>query len=379
VGTTGLIVTVGIAVVGGGFAGRVHALAARQAGARLVGVLGSSPDHSIVGASAFGAERAFADLSELLEADEVEVVHVCTPNGTHREIVKAALAAGKHVICEKPLATCASDAEELATLARRSGLRCAVAFAYRYHPVVSRARMLVNNGALGALHLVHGSYLQDWLLRCTASNWRTQAALGGPSRAFADIGCHWCDLAEWISGCRISELTALTSIVYDKRPAPLADNRGSAVTSVSHVPVDTEDIACMLFRATSGVVGTLTVSQVSAGRKNRLWLQVDGTISSVTFDQENPEWLWVGKPHEIQYLPREGSDEMGAPFGTSMLPPGHARGFVESFAQLFGELYGSIGNDTPVSYPTFDDGLRSVRITDAVLRSAAERSWVIVE
>lgn len=374
----GSALTLGIAVVGGGFAGRVHALALRQAGARLVGVLGSNPERSASAAAAFGAEQAFPDLSALLEDDGVDVVHVCTPNGTHREIVEAAFTAGKHVICEKPLATSPSDAAELAALAQRSGLRSAVAFAYRYHPMASRARSLVQNGALGALHLLHGSYLQDWLLASTATNWRTLAAVGGPSRAFADIGSHWCDLAEWISGCRITELTALTSIVYDKRPGPSAGNGGLAVT-LGDVPVDTEDVACVLFRATGGVVGTLTVSQVSAGRKNRLWLQVDGASSSVAFDQENPEWLWVGKPQENQYLPRDGSDETGAPFGASTLPPGHARGFVESFAELFGEVYGSVANGAPASYPTFDDGLRSARITDAVLRSAEERGWVSIE
>ena len=369
--------TLGIAVVGGGFAGRVHALAARQAGARLVGVVGSSPERSIAAASAFGAEHAYPDLAALLEEDDVHVVHVCTPNRTHREIVQAALTAGKHVVCEKPLATSPAEAADLAALAQHSGLRSAVAFAYRYHPMASRARTLVQNGSLGALHLLHGSYLQDWLLACTATNWRTLAAVGGPSRAFADIGSHWCDLAEWISGCRITELTALTSIVYDKRPGAIIGEAGEA--SLADVPVDTEDIACVLFRTTGGVVGTLTVSQVSAGRKNRLWLQVDGATSSVAFDQENPEWLWIGKPQAIQCLPRDGSDEREAPFGASMLPPGHARGFVESFAELFGEVYRSIGTDVPASYPTFDDGFRSARITDAVLRSTAMKGWVSVE
>ncbi|MGH9029857.1 MAG: Gfo/Idh/MocA family protein [Acidimicrobiales bacterium] len=370
---------VGIAVVGGGFAGRVHALAARQAGARIVGVTASNPESSRAAAAVFGAERSFSNLTALIEHEDVDVVHVCTPNGTHREIVEMALSRGKHVVCEKPLATNAADSLHLSELAKGSGLRAAVAFAYRYHPMARRARTMVHEGALGALHLLHGSYLQDWLLAPTAANWRTLAAVGGPSRAFADIGSHWCDLAEWISGCRITDLTALTSTVYDKRPSPFTDGSRPSTPSGDFVPVDTEDIACLLFRATGGVVGTLTVSQVSAGRKNRLWLQADGGDSSVAFDQENPEWLWIGTRQLNELVPRDGSDEAGAAFGASALPPGHGRGFVESFTDLFGEVYRSIGSHDPVAYPTFDDGLRSTRITEAVLRSASTKDWVSVE
>ncbi len=373
------VAKVGIAVVGAGFAGRVHALAARQAGARIIGVTASNPESSRTAAAAFGAELSFSDLTALIEHEDVDVVHVCTPNGTHREIVEMALSRGKHVVCEKPLATNAVDSANLSELAKGSGLRAAVAFAYRYHPMARRAWTMVHDGALGALHLLHGSYLQDWLLAPTAGNWRTLAAVGGPSRAFADIGSHWCDLAEWISGCRITDLTALTSTVYDKRPSPFTEGSPPSALSRDFVPVDTEDIACLLFRATGGVVGTLTVSQVSAGRKNRLWFQVDGSDASVAFDQENPEWLWIGTRQLNKLAPRDGSDEIGTAFGASALPPGHARGFVESFTDLFGEVYRSMGSDDPASYPTFDDGLRSTRITEAVLLSASTKGWVSVE
>jgi predicted dehydrogenase len=366
---------VGIGILGGGFAGRVHALAARTLGARLVGVVSSTPERSEEAAARFGAERTFTTAAELVDDPAVEVVHVCTPNVSHVPLVELALRRGKHVICEKPLATSVADAARLVALAEQSGAVAAVCFAYRYQPVAQEARARIHSGQVGPVHLIHGSYLQDWLLYETDGNWRALAKLGGPSRAFADIGSHWCDLAEWMTGKRITDVAAVTSTVHDKRPQPVLAGHGAPVPGGDLVPVDTEDAVCLIFRATGNVVGTLTVSQVSPGRKNRLWLEVDAAGSSIVFDQESAEWLWLGARDANRLIARDGSGSLDRFPAASALPAGHARGFVEGFTELFADVYGAVRNGAGGSFPSFEDGLRSAVITDAVLRSASNRGW----
>jgi len=363
---------VGVAILGTGFAGRMHAQAARMLGARLVGVMASTPARSDAAAAELGAEQRFASVTELLEHPAVEVVHVCTPNALHVSQVEQALARGKHVICEKPLATTAQDAERLSGLARETGLIAAVAFAYRYQALAQDARAKVMAGELGRIRLVHGTYLQDWLLYPSDGDWRAVAEIGGPSRAFADVGSHWCDLAEWMTGERITDIAATTSTVYPTRPGPAAPPGDGAAEPL---PVTNEDIACLVFRATSGIVGTLTVSQVSPGRKNRLWLEVDAAEASVVFNQENAEWLWLGRRDAGLQIARDRRPDAQIA-DSSFLPPGHARGFVECFAGLFSDVYKTLRNGAARTFPTFDDGARSAILTEAVLRSATAREWV---
>ena len=358
---------VGVAIVGTGFAGRVHALAARMLGARLVGVTASTPARSDAAAAA-------------LRDPAIDAVHICTPNALHMPHVELALAHGKHVICEKPLATTAADAARLASLARETGLISAVSFGYRYQSVAQQARARLTGGEFGPVRLVHGSYLQDWLLEQADTDWRTDAGIGGRSRAFADIGSHWCDLAEWMTGRRITDVAAATSTVYQTRGGPAAAGGGDRAPSQRDLArVDNEDIACLVFRATGGIIGTLTASQVSPGRKNRLWLEVDAAEASVVFDQENAEWLWLGRRPAAEMIARDGRDgrDGAAQFAeSSFLPPGHARGFVDCFASLFSDVYRAVRNGSAGTYPTFDDGARSALLTEAVLRAASEREWV---
>ncbi len=368
-----------MAIVGTGFAGRVHALAARMLGARLVGVTASTPEQSDAAAAELGAEQGYANAAELLEHPAVEVVHVCTPNALHVGHVEQALTSGKHVICEKPLATTAADAARLAALAHQVGLIAAVSFAYRYQATAQAARAKVMSGDIGPVRLVHGTYLQDWLLYQSDTNWRTDSQMGGPSRAFADIGSHWCDLAEWITGQRITDIAAVTATVFQTRGAPLAPDDGGPYGQAEPMNVDNEDIACLIFRATGGVVGTLTASQVSPGRKNRLWIEVDGSEGSVVFDQEDGERLWLGRRSESEVIPRNAEGGLTSFPSARSLPPGHAKGFVECFAELFSQVYGSLQNGARHQFPSFDDGLRSARLTEAVLSSATERKWVNVE
>src|SRR6185503_4051166 len=264
-----------VAIAGTGFIGAVHARSSRLAGARLVGVAASSPESGRRAAAVFGAERAFATAEELVEAPDVDVVHICTPNHLHVTLAHAALAAGKHVICEKPLAVDDRGAEEMVDAAAASGLATAVPFVYRYYPTVREARERIRTGVTGPIRLIHGGYLQDWLLKPTDDNWRVDEQLGGASRAFADIGSHWCDLAEFVSGHRIARVNARSYISVPERV--------------------TEDAVILQFETDRGAVGSAVVSQISAGRKNMLALEIDGANEALAFNQEGPEELWVGR------------------------------------------------------------------------------------
>ena len=372
-----------VAIAGAGMVARVHLDAARRAGSRVVGISASTPGRGKQAAAELGVERAFDSSEELVVSDEVDVVHICTPNAQHRPLAERALRAGKHVVCEKPLATSAADAAALAALAAERGVVAAVPFVYRYHPMAAEARSRVRSGALGPVHLLHGHYLQDWLADPADSNWRVDPVAGGPSRAFADIGSHWCDLAEWVTGHRITELVAATATVHGERSASRAGTfaapaDGAAATE----PVATEDAAHLLFRTDRGATGSLLVSQVSPGRKNRLWLEVDAAEASVTFDQENPETLLLGRRSGIEALSRDAALLSPDAARLSTLPPGHNLGYYDCFAAFVRDVHaaaagGTAGSDRP-AFPTFADAARTAALTDAVLDSARTRSWTEV-
>jgi predicted dehydrogenase len=347
----------GAAVAGTGFIGAVHARSARLAGARLVGVAASTPERSAQAAERLLAERAFDDAQAMVTAPEVDVVHICTPNHLHQPLAEAALAAGKHVICEKPLALDVAGAEVLAEAAARSaGQLAAVPFAYRFYPTVREARERVRSGATGPLRLLHGTYLQDWLAKPDDDNWRVDQRLGGASRAFADIGSHWCDLAEFVTGHRIARLCARTlSAVGDR---------------------STEDAAVVQFETDGGALGTMVISQISPGRKNRLWLEVDGADESLAFDQEQPEVLWRGR-RETTTLIRRDPDLLSPPAARlATLPAGHPQGYADCFDLFVADAYAAIRGEEPDGLPLFADGLRAARITGAVLESARDGRWV---
>ena len=367
------------AIAGAGFIGAVHAAAVRSAGGTVAGVLASSPDRSVAAAGRLGAGRGYASQDELLADDTVDVVHVCTPNHLHAELAEAALAAGRHVICEKPLATTVDAAERLTAAA---GDRvAAVPFAYRYYPTVHEARRRVADGTSGAVHLIHGTYLQDWLLSPADDNWRVDAALGGASRAFADIGSHWCDLAEFVTGHHIIRLSARTKIavpdrVHDEdRVAFARDDNGAGPARA----VTTEDAVVVQFETDGGALGSAVISQVSAGRKNRLWLEVDCANEALAFSQEDAETLWIGG-RETSTLVRKDPGAMSP--GAARLatvPAGHPQGYQDCFNLFVADVYAAIaGGTAPDGLPVFADGLRAMHLTDAVLASAAGQRWVDV-
>ena len=357
------VVRLGAAVVGTGFIGGVHARSARLAGAELIGVAASTPQRPAQAAERLGAQRAFADAAEAIAADDVDVIHICTPNHLHAPVARAALAAGKHVVCEKPLATDVAEAEAMAALVVADGRVGTVPFVYRYHPVVHEARARVASGQTGSVRLLHGGYLQDWLSDAGDVNWRVDPALGGASRAFADIGSHWFDLAEFISGDRVAAVCAQSATFMAAR---------------GDTPVTTEDAMSVLFRTVGGAMGTMLVSQVSPGRKNHLHVEIACERESVRFEQERPETLWIGD--------RRGTHELWRDPGTlgpeaarlATIPAGHPEGYNDAFASFVSDTYEAISGGDPAGLPRFEDGVRSARVVDAVLRSAAAGDWTEV-
>ena len=370
----------GIAIVGTGMIGAVHRRAALLAGAEVRGVAASSPQRAQEVAQAWNVAHAYRDIEEMVSDPQVQVVHVCTPNHLHRAMAQAALEAGKHVICEKPLATTLEDAQALAALAARTGLVATVPFVYRYHPVVREARARIAQGELGPLHLIHGSYLQDWLLDPASNNWRVDPSLGGTSRVFADIGSHWCDLVEWVSGERFAEVSAAFATVIAERGAVTGQSFTTPAVGGTTQAVSSEDVATAMLRTSAGTLASLTVSQVSAGRHNRLWFEIDGARASVAFNQEDAERLWIGRPDQ-----REESFVRGPGAGSaeqrrlSVLPAGHAQGYGNCFEAFVADTYRAIAGEQPEGLPTFDDGLRSARIVTRVIASARSRAWTAID
>ncbi|GAA1825181.1 Gfo/Idh/MocA family protein [Agromyces salentinus] len=350
--------------VGGGFMAAVHSRAARAAQAELRGGASSTADRARDAVRRLGLGSSYDSVEALLADPEIDVVHVCTPNTTHAAIARAALEAGKHVICEKPLATSTADAAALAALADERGLVAAVPFVYRFHPMAREARARIARGEAGRLLSVQGAYLQDWLSAPFDDDWRVDTALGGPSRAFADIGSHLVDLLEFVSGERIRRLNASSRTVYEAR--------------ARHDDIATEDLVAAVVEFESGAVGTLLVSQVAPGRKNALTIELSGTEASVRFEQERPETLWIGRTDASSVIERDQARLADDAARLSIVPAGHPMGYQDAFNAFVADAYAAIGGDRPEGLPRFDDGLRAVRVTEAVLASAASGNWTEV-
>ncbi|HEY3435132.1 MAG TPA: Gfo/Idh/MocA family oxidoreductase [Solirubrobacterales bacterium] len=363
-------------IVGAGFVGRIHARSARLAGARIAAVAASSPERGTEAREELGAEQSFAGAEELVRSEAVDVVHICAPNNLHLPLALAAIEAGKHVICEKPVALDAAEAAELEAAAEAAGALVTVPFVYRYYPTVRELRARL--AAAAPARLLTGGYLQDWLLDPGDYNWRVDPELGGPSRAFADIGSHWCDLVEFASGQRIASLVARTAIAHETRRGGerASFERGGGGEERA---VRTEDVAALLFETDAGATGSLLVSQVSAGRKNRLWVEIGAGAETFTFDQEHPDELGVLRRAAAESVPRDfatlGPD--AARYVT--LPGGHPQGYQDCFDAFVAESYAAFAGEAPVDgLPGLADGVRAVQITEAVLASAGRGEWVEV-
>jgi predicted dehydrogenase len=338
-----------VVILGTGMIAEVHRRAALLNGAQIIAAMSSSPENTEDAADRWrtAALRSLDELGELAP----DVVHVCTPNALHAQQVEAAIRADAHVFCEKPLTVNSRQAQRLATLAASRGRIATVPFVYRFHPLVREIRARVATGGFGPWQLLHGSYLQDWLVSPNATSWRLDAAARGPSRAFADIGSHWCDLVEFVSGERIASLTAATTITVPQRPATSSTTFGAAATPGPLPEMDTEDAATVLFRTTSGVLGSVSVSQVSARRKNLLWFELDGQHKSAVFDQENPETIWLGSEASAEIIQRDPSHGAPEQRRLSRLPAGHPEGYPSCFENFLADTYATVRGEPGKGYP----------------------------
>jgi predicted dehydrogenase len=372
-----------VAILGAGMIGDVHRRAAMLAGAQILGVMASTPERSRQVAEEWGVEQAYGSIEEVAES-KAEIVHICTPNASHVGYAVALMEAGKHVLCEKPLGISLADAQHAAEVAKDTGVINTIPFAYRFHPMAREMRARVQAEEFGALNLMHGSYLQDWLLNPKATSWRVDPKAGGPSRAFGDIGSHWCDLLEWVTGDRIARLVATISITIKQRPASTAATMSAVESDAPLVDVQTEDSALILFRTASHIAGSAVISQLSAGRKNRLWMEVDGMHQSAAFDQELGEQLWIGDDEGARVLFRDPNHGSAEQRRLSMLPAGHAQGYAQCFENYVADSYAAVDaraghGQLPDGLPTFADGARAAEICDAMLRSASSGEWVNVD
>jgi len=374
---------IGAAVVGTGFIGAVHVEALRRLGVQVHGVVGSTRERAAARAAEIGLPQAYGSFQAMLDDPRVDVVHVTSPNHLHHEHSRAALRAGKHVVCEKPLAMTPAESADLLQIAEHSGLVHATNFNLRFYPVVQHVHGMVREGALGEVRLVSGHYLQDWLLLDTDWNWRLEPELGGVLRAVSDIGSHWMDLTTFLTGKRIVAVMADLATFIKKRRQPSGPMEtfatGRGVKTVER-DISTEDCATILLRYEDGTRGAVTVSQISAGRKNSLLFEVDGSTSAVGWNSERPDELWIGH--------RDGANEIVIKYPSLLapaaaayadLPGGHSEGYDDTFKQLFRRFYQSIREDgIAAEYPQFAAGLRQMRVLDAVLASHRGRAWVDV-
>ena len=380
----------GAAVIGGGFIGPVHVEALRRIGVDVVGLLGSSFDRARPMAERLAIPCVYRDLDELLGDERVGVVHVASPNVHHFEQAQRVLESGRHVVCEKPLATSARETAALRALAEsRPAQAAAVNYNVRYYPLCHEIRERIANGALGRVLSVTGSYVQDWLLYPTDYNWRVEPDGRTNLRAAADIGTHWMDLAQFMIGSPIRALCAdlATFHPHRLRPAgPIGTFDGSSETaepSADAVEITTDDHAAVLLKFEGGARGAFHVSQVTAGRKNRLTIEIAGTSGAAFWDSESPNSLWLGsrgRPNQV--LERDPGLLMPLAASISHYPGGHAEGFPDTFKQLFLDVYGWIvaGKEAgrPKTFPTFVDGHHEVCLCEAIAKSAAIERWVTV-
>ena len=372
------------AIIGAGFVGRAHIDALRRLGVPVLGVLGSSPERSEASRSALKLPRAYRSLDELAADSEVHVVHICTPNHLHFEQALTLLRAGKHVMCEKPVAMTTRESAALIDLAREHRRVGGVCYNLRYYPLCQEARARVASGAIGEPRLVHGNFLQDWLFYPTDWNWRLETALGGDLRAVSDIGTHWLDPTVWLTGRKIVEVCGdlATTIPVRQRPRGRVETfQAAAATATDAVKISTDDYASVLLRFEKNLRGAVTVSQVSAGRKASLSFEINGSEGSLAWNSESPNQLWIGHRNQAnQELLKDPALMMPAARGYSVYPGGHTEGYPDTFLQLFKDFYAHVdsgGASTPV-FPTFQTGHEELVLCEAIAKSARERRWVEV-
>lgn len=380
--------TLSAAVVGTGFIGPVHVEGLRRAGIKVTGIAGSTAEKSRLAAVSLGLKRGYSSLDEVLADDRVDAVHLATPNRFHFEQASAVLRSGKHVLCEKPLAMNSRESAELVRLAEGSGLAAGVAYNIRFYPLCHEAAARVQGSDFGDTLHVTGSYVQDWLLHDTDFNWRVLAEDGGELRAVADIGTHWLDLVQFITGQPVTSVCADLQTVHGRRQRPVDQvetfsGKETLPSKTESVPVSTEDAGSVLLKFANGARGSLHVSQTTAGRKNCLRYEIAGSRQAISWNSEMSESLWIGhreRPNELLISDPALMHRSAAV--CSDYPGGHNEGFPDTFKQLFRAFYGYIeaGNfNAPPTFPTFSNGHREIQLCEAILKSDREQCWIDVE
>ena len=376
-----------VAVIGTGFVGRVHVEnIRRQNDAEVVAIADQTAELAASFGSALGIPRTTGDYRELLDDSSIDAVHICTPNNTHFPIARDALDAGKNVICEKPLAMSAEEAGRLVELAHARKVVHATSYNLRFYPLVAQMRRMVATGELGDVLAVDGSYAQDWLFYDTDYNWRLEPEVGGASRAMADIGSHWCDLLEHVTGKRIRAVCAELATFHPirkkpKKPIETYAGKMLAPEDYADRPITTEDFGAILLRFDGRARGALTVNQVAAGRKNRLLMEIYGSRCGMAWDGERPNELWIGR--------RDGRNELLVKDPSLLereasmfadLPGGHAEGYSDTFKQFFRRFYAACRDRSlATELPGFEAGLRQLRVVEAVLESHSIGAWVDID
>ncbi|MGE5567811.1 MAG: Gfo/Idh/MocA family protein [Rhodospirillales bacterium] len=375
------------AVIGTGFMGRVHTEAIRRLGnVEIAAVAGETEELAKSFGEQMGIDNVTGDYRKVLADPSIEAVHVCTPNATHFPISKEAMLAGKHVLCEKPLAVSSAEARELMELAKTKKLANCLNHNLRYYPMVQHMRRMCESGKLGEILVVQGTYSQDWLLYDTDWNWRIVSKDNGPLRVMGDIGSHWMDMVQHVTGLQITALCADLQIFHKTRKRPKQAVETFAGKTLrpedyDEVPIDTEDFGAVLLRLGDRARGAFTASQVNVGCKNRLQMEIYGTKAGVIWNQERPDELWIGQRNSSnQIIIKDPSLMAEKARSFADLPGGHSEGYDDAHKQCFRRFYASIADrSAPVEYPTFADGYQMMRVLEKVIESAQSRAWVEVE
>ncbi len=376
-------------IIGTGFIGPAHVEAARRLGyVEFVGIAEANEELAKAKAELLSIPRAYGNYQDLLADPDIQVIHNCTPNHLHFSVNKDIIAAGKHVISEKPLAMNTAESSELVRLVKDAGLIHGISFNYRYYPLVQHAREMVKAGEVGDVFAIHGSYLQDWLYLPTDWNWRLVPELSGESRAVADVGSHWCDLVQFITGLKMTKVFADLRTVHKTRMKPKKEVEtytGKVLQPSDYEPqeINTEDYASVLFEVENGAHGVFTVSQVAAGRKNRAYFEIDGSKCALAWDQEQPNEMWIGhreRPNEV--IAKDPSLLHPAARAYAHYPGGHPEGYPDGPKNLFRNVYAAVAQGTMPDDPdwsTFEDGHNEAAICEAVLASSKAQKWVDVK
>ncbi len=372
------------AVIGAGFMGRVHTEGIRRLGnVEIAAVAAITAEEAAAFGKNMGIEKTTGDYREILADPSIQAVHICTPNVLHHQIAMEAMKAGKHVLCEKPLALSAAQAKEMVAMAGKTGLANCVNHNLRYYPLTQQIRRMIENGDLGEILIVQGTYSQDWLLYDTDFNWRIETKDNGTMRAMGDIGSHWMDMIQHVTGLKIGSVCADLAVFHKTRKKPKVAIETFAGKTLQpgdydEIPIDTDDFGAVLLRLGKRARGAFTVSQMSAGCKNRFQIEIFGTESGVIWNQEEPNTLWIGHRNSPnQLMVKDGSLMYPKASPYAELPGGHAEGYGDTHKQIYKAFYRKVADPkAPVEYPTFEDGAWGMHLLEKIQESVAKRAWV---